>query len=84
MGPQTETCAETSSTQIDLPAPSDPGKSAQRHCVTAYALTLPTVEKAFDNGGDLQALSSFDTCKNVPLARWDMEQVDTRRFSPDA
>ena len=52
--------------------------------MTTYALTLPTVEKSFDDCGDLQALARFDTCKTVPLARWDSEQIDTRRFSSDA
>ena len=52
--------------------------------MTAYALTLPTVEKSFDDDGDLRVLSRFDTCNNVPLARWDMDQLDTRRFNADA
>ena len=35
---------------------------------------------------DLQGLSEFGivTCKNVPLNRWDIDLVDTRRFNTDA
>ena len=46
---------------------------------------LPTVERSFTNG-DLKALSHgrFETATHVPVTRWNMDSIDTRRFSADA
>ena len=46
---------------------------------------LPTVERSFTNG-DLQGLSHgrFETATLVPVTRWNMDSIDTRRFSADA
>ena len=34
-------------------------------------------------GGDLEGMSyaRYDTCSSVPLARWDMDLVDSRRIN---
>ena len=84
MGAETDVSAQVSTTQVDRAIIDVQSNTKQCHSVTAYALTLPIVEDSSDDNGDLRALSSFVTCKNVPLARWDMEQIDTGRFYADA
>ena len=46
---------------------------------------LPTVERSFTNG-DLQGMSHgrYETATLVPVTRWNMDAIDTRRFSADA
>ena len=53
--------------------------------VVADAFHLPTAERSLTEG-DLGGMSRarYDTCGNVPLARWDMESVDSRRFNAAA
>ena len=34
--------------------------------------------------GDLEGTCGCDTATNVPLARWSMEAIQTRRFNVDA
>ena len=61
------------------------GKTMQECFVVAAAMYLPTVEGSFTNG-DLQGLSHgrFETPTHVPATRWNMDSIDTRRFSADA
>ena len=61
------------------------GKALQECFVVATATYLPTVEGSFTNG-DLQGLSHgrFETATQVPVTRWNMDSIDTRRFSADA
>ena len=61
------------------------GKALQECFVVATATYLPTVEGSFTNG-DLQGLSHgrFETATLVPATRWNMDSIDTRRFSADA
>jgi len=62
------------------------GDKAMQECfVVATAMYLPTVEGSFTNG-DLQGLSHgrFETPTHVPATRWNMDSIDTRRFSADA
>ena len=61
------------------------GKAAQDCFVVATAMYLPTVEGSFTNG-DLEGLSygRFETATLVPVTRWNMDAIDTRRFSADA
>ena len=46
---------------------------------------LPTVERSFTTG-DLEGLSHgrYETATHVPITRWNMDAIDTRRFSADA
>ena len=46
---------------------------------------LPTVKGSFTSG-DLEGLSHgrFETATLVPATRWNMDSIDTRRFSADA
>ena len=62
------------------------GDKALQECfVVATAMYLPTVERSFTSG-DLEGLSHgrFETATHVPVTRWDMDSIDTRRFSADA
>ena len=61
------------------------GKTTQECFVVATAMYLPTVERSFANG-DLRGLSHgrFETATLVPATRWNMDSIDTRRFSADA
>ena len=61
------------------------GKTIQECFVVATAMYLPTVEGSFTSG-DLQGLSHgrFETATLVPATRWNMDSIDTRRFSADA
>jgi len=61
------------------------GKALQECFVVATALYLPTVEGSFATG-DLKGLSHgrFETATLVPATRWNMDSIDTRRFSADA
>ena len=61
------------------------GKALQECFVVATAMYLPTVERSFANG-DLEGLSHgrFETATLVPATRWNMDSIDTRRFSADA
>jgi 3-oxoacyl-(acyl-carrier-protein) synthase len=70
---------------VPLPAIEAGGKAVQECFVVATAMYLPTVERSFTNG-DLQGLSHgrFETATLVPATRWNMDSIDTRRFSADA
>ena len=61
------------------------GTTIQECSVVATAMYLPTVERSFTSG-DLQGLSHgrFETATLVPATRWNMDSIDTRRFSADA
>ena len=61
------------------------GKTIQECFVAATAMYLPTVERSFE-AGDLKGLSHgrFETATHVPVTRWNMDAIDTRRFSADA
>jgi len=54
-------------------------------CLVAKACHLPTAERSLTDG-DLEGMSraKYDTCRNVPLARWDMDLIESRRFSATA
>jgi len=60
-------------------------KAIQECFVVATAMCLPTVECSFTNG-DLHGLSHgrYETATHVPATRWNMDSIDTRRFSADA
>ena len=53
--------------------------------LAATALYLPTVEQSFTSG-DLEGLSHgrYETATHVPITRWNMDSIDTRRFSADS
>jgi acyl carrier protein len=70
---------------VPLPTIEAGGKAIQECIVAATAMYLPTVEGSFTNG-DLQGLSHgrFETATLVPATRWNMDSIDTRRFSADA
>ena len=70
---------------VPLPTVQAGDKAAQECFVVATAMYLPTVERSFTNG-DLQGLSHgrFETATLVPVTRWNMDSIDTRRFSADA
>ena len=53
--------------------------------IVAAAFQLPTAERSLAEG-DLEGMSRarYDTCSTVPLARWDMDLIDSRRFNAAA
>ena len=53
--------------------------------LVAAVFCLPTAEQSYAKG-DLQGMSQSrsDTCKHIPIARWNMDSIDTRRFTSDA
>ena len=53
--------------------------------IAADAFHLPMTERSLTEC-DLEGMSRarYDTCSNVPLARWDMDLVDSRRFNAAA
>ena len=62
------------------------GNKALQECfVVATAMYLPTAKGSF-RSGDLEGLSHgrFETATHVPATRWNMDSIDTRRFSADA
>ena len=61
------------------------GETIQECFVVATATYLPTVKGSFTNG-DFKGLSHgrFETATLVPVTRWNMDSIDTRRFSADA
>jgi len=70
---------------VPLPTIQAGAKAIQECFVVATAMYLPTVERSFTNG-DLQGMSHgrFETATLVPVTRWNMDSIDTRRFSADA
>ena len=84
MEPEIEPAHESNIVQITSQLEAGP-KALQECFVTATAMYLPTVERSFTNG-DLQGLSHgrFETATLVPATRWNMDSIDTRRFSADA
>ena len=84
--PETTLVPETDDVvPISLPTIQAGAKAIQECFVVATAMYLPTVEGSFTNG-DLQGLSHgrFETATLVPATRWNMDSIDTRRFSADA
>ena len=84
MEPETELAQENNTVSITSHLEAG-GKALEECFVVATAMYLPTVEGSFTNG-DLQGLSHgrFETATLVPATRWNMDSIDTRRFSADA
>ena len=70
---------------VPLPTIEARDNASQECFVVATAMYLPTVERSFTNG-DLQGMSHgrYETATLVPVTRWNMDAIDTRRFSADA
>ncbi len=83
--PETILISENDVVPVPLPTAQVGDKALQECFVVATAMYLPTVEGSFTNG-DLQGLSHgrFETATHVPVTRWNMDSIDTRRFSADA
>ena len=84
MEPETEPAQESNIVPITSQLEAE-GKALEECFVVAIAMYLPTVERSFTSG-DLQGLSQgrFETATLVPVTRWNMDSIDTRRFSADA
>ena len=84
MEPEIELAQE--SNIVPIASQLNAGPEAIQECfVAATAMYLPTVKGSFTNG-DLKGLSQgrFETATHVPATRWNMDSIDTRRFSADA
>ena len=84
MEPEIELAQE--SNIVPIASQLNAGPEAIQECfVAATAMYLPTVKGSFTNG-DLKGLSQgrFETATHVPVTRWNMDSIDTRRFSADA
>ena len=73
----TEFVSETSSVPVSLPAAGDS---------QAWQLTLAASASHIPTGCDLEGMSRAGcvTPQHVPLARWDVDSIDTRRFNANA
>ena len=87
MEPSSMTSALDSSDILQASSEYDAGNDnmVQQCYLAATAMYLPTVERSFTNG-DLEGLSHgrYETATHVPITRWNMDAIDTRRFSADA
>jgi acyl carrier protein len=84
MEPEVELSQESNIVPINSQLEAE-GKAVQECFVAATAMYLPTVERSFA-AGDLEGLSRgrFETATHVPVTRWNMDSIDTCRFSADA